>query len=70
MLVRKFPSAAMKAKNSMEQVIVSQFMVMLFGVIHISTLLENLLSVIVMQSNDLFNVLMSPETQDRVRHLR
>ena len=47
--------------------IVTPFMDVLFGVIHIRTLLENFLSVIVTHSNVL---LTSPDIPARVWHLR
>ena len=56
-----------RQKSNCSSHIVTQFMGVLFGVIHTNTLLENLLAVIVTHSNDL---LMSPDTPARVWHLR
>ena len=56
-----------RQKSNCSSHIVTQFMDVLFGVIRTRTPLENLLSVIVTHSNYL---LMSTDTQARVKHLR
>ena len=67
MLVIKFSFAHVEQKYNCSSHIVSQFMDVLFGVIHTNTLLENLLSVIVAHSNYLF---MSPDTPAQLSYLR
>ena len=57
----------LRQKSNCSNHIVTQFMDVLFGVIHTRTLLENLLSVIVTHSSVL---LASPDTPARVWHLR
>ena len=57
----------LKQKSNCSSYIVTQFMDVLFGVVHFRTLLESLLSVIVTHSSVL---LMSPDTPDLVWHLR
>ena len=63
MPVRKLSFAPIEAKSNCSSHIVTQFMVVLFGVIHSRTLLESLLSVIETHSSVL---LMSPDTPARV----
>ena len=57
----------LRQKSNCSNHIVSQFMDVLFGVIHSRILLDNLLSVIVTHSSVL---LTSPDTPARIWHLR
>ena len=57
----------LRQKSNCSSHIVTQFIDVLFGVIHSRTLLESLLSVIVTHTSVL---LMSPDTPARVWHLR
>ena len=57
----------LRQKSNCSSLIVTQFMNVLFGVIHTRTLVENLLSVLVTDSSVL---LTSPDTPARVWHLR
>ena len=57
----------LRQKSNCSSHIVTEFMDVLFGVIHYRTLLENLLSVIVTHS---IMLLTSPDTPARLWHLR